>query len=483
MKHSGTAESGAVGLVWYRTGLRLEDNTALYQALQENASVLCLYVLDDNYLRGPDIGAARAAFLLDSLAQLMQEIAKHGGQLIVRCTGDVPTEVVRVAVEVGAKAIYTHDDYLPYPRKRDARVQALAAEEGIGFKSFRDLLLVDPARVLTEEGAPYTVFTPFKRRWEGLLATPARYDIGPLLGRLRRSRHFPSAALPTLESYGLSLTQQIEPGGAQRAQERLKEFVRDGLPHYHQNRDSCADPNSTSRLSMHLKWGTVSVRDCYRAARAQNGPGADKWIDELAWREFFHSVAFHFPHALSGPMLPEYGDFPWSENADHLAAWKAGQTGYPFVDAGMRQLNATGWMHNRLRQVVASYLCKDLGIHWQEGERYFMQMLVDGDWPSNNGSWQWVAGTGTDPRRATRIFNPVLQMERYDPQAAYVKQWVPEYGSRRYPDPIVRHEEGREAFLAHFRATAAGREERRNARKEEERLRKQREKKAQGRPF
>ncbi len=474
-QHESKRTADRVGLVWYRTGLRLEDNTALYEALRENEAVRCLYVFDDNYLLGADMGAARGAFLLDSLAEMAQEIEAHGGQLILRRTRDVPSEVVRVAKEVGAGRIYAHDDYLPYPIQRDAKVRSLAAEEGIAFQSYRDLLLVDPARVLTAEGHPYTVFTPFKHRWEGLLDTPARYDVVPLLARLQQQERFPSAALPDLADFGLHLTQQIEKGGAKRAQSRLDEFVRDGLPLYHQNRDLCADPNSTSRLSMHLKWGTVSVRDCYRAARAQNGPGADKWIDELAWREFFHAVIFHFPHALTGPMLPEYGLFPWSDNADHLDAWKAGMTGYPFVDAGMRQMNATGWMHNRLRQVVASYLCKDLAIHWQEGERYFMQMLADGDWAANNGGWQWVAGSGTDPRRATRIFNPVLQQERYDPQFMYVRQWVPEYGTSHYPKPIVHHDVGREDFLQRFRSTAVGREELREARKDETRQHRKRE--------
>ncbi len=471
--------AGSVGLVWFRTGLRLEDNSALFEALRENESVRCCYVLDDNYMRGADIGAARAAFLLDSLAELAAEIEAHGGQLIVRRTRDVPLEIVTIARQVGAGRIYINADYLPYPMQRDARVRELAQAEHIELKAYRDILLVDPARVLSEEGYPYTVFTPFKKRWEGLLNTPGRYEVAPLLGRLRQAERFPSAELPTLADYRLNLTQKIEKGGEKRAQARLAEFVREGLPVYHQNRDLCADPNSTSRLSMHLKWGTLSVRDCYRAAREQNGPGADKWIDELAWREFFHAVLFHFPHAMTGPMLTEYGNFPWSDNTAHFEAWKAGATGYPFVDAGMRQMNATGWMHNRLRQVVASYLCKDLAINWQEGERYFMQKLVDGDWPANNGGWQWVAGTGTDPRRATRIFNPVLQMERYDPQAEYVRQWVPEYGTTRYPDPIVRHEVGREDYLRRYASVSADQETLRNARKEETQQRRLRDKAAQ----
>jgi deoxyribodipyrimidine photo-lyase len=455
------------GLIWFRSGLRLQDNAAVTAALQENRAVRCLYVLDEHYLRGPDIGAARAAFLFDSLAELAADLAAHGGHLIVRKAADVPAEVLRVAREVGAGRIYINEDYLPYPRQRDAAVAAMARTDGRELKSYRDTLLVDPARVLTEDGRPYSVFTPFKRRWESLLNTPNRDDVEPLLPRLRHSTRYPSVPLPSLSDYGLTLNQRIEKGGEARAAARLEEFIGNGLAQYHQNRDLCADPNSTSRLSMHLKWGTLSVRDCYRAARKLGGPGPDKWIDELAWREFFYAVAYHFPHALTGPMLPEYADFPWSDDPALLEAWKAGKTGYPFVDAGMRQLNATGWMHNRLRQVTASYLCKDLGIHWQEGERYFMQQLVDGDWPSNNGGWQWVAGTGTDPRRATRIFNPTLQQERYDPKAEYIRQWIPEYGTKRYPDPIVPHELGRQRFLERFAATAAGRDSIRQARRDD----------------
>lgn len=459
----------STGLLWFRTSLRLADNTALFHALHENEAVRCLYVLDDTYLRGPDIGAARAAFLFDSLLKLAEEIEACGGQLLVRIArGDVPSVVVAVAKETGAGRIYVNEDYLPYPIQRDRRTAELANAESIELKSYRDLLLVHPDAVRTQEDRPYSVFTPFKRRWESLLATPARYAIEPLLYRLKQHSKFPSSPLPALDDYGLHLKQRIEAGGEKQAQARLEEFVRLGLPSYHQNRDSPADPNSTSRLSMHLKWGTVSIRDCYRAARDLGGPGADKWSDELAWREFFHAVLFHFPHALTGAMLPEYGDFPWSDNQEHLDAWKAGMTGYPFVDAGMRQLNATGWMPNRLRQVAASYLCKDLLLNWQEGERYFMQMLVDGDWPSNNGGWQWVAGTGTDPRRATRIFNPTLQMEKYDPKAEYVRQWVPEYGTAPYPQPIVPHEAGRDNFLRAFRASAEQRQKARESRRKAE---------------
>lgn len=462
-----TNEVNTTGLLWFRGGLRLEDNTCVYNALKENTRVVCLYTLDDNYLRSPDIGSARVQFLLESLHELREQITAYGGQFIVRLTGDVPPEVIKVAREVGAGRIYANRDYLPYPILRDKKVTELAQAEGIEFKLYDDVLLVDPAIVLTEEEKPYTVFTPFKRRWESKLNTPARYDITPYLEHFKYETKALTAELPTLEKYGLTLKQQLEKGGAMRAYQRLGEFVAKGLATYHQDRDNASSPDSTSRLSMHIKWGTVSIRDCYRAARALNGPGPDKWIDELAWREFYYGVMYHFPHTLTGPMLPEYNAFPWSDDREHLEAWKAGMTGYPFVDAGMRQLNATGWMHNRLRQVTASYLCKDLLINWQEGEKYFMQMLMCGDWPSNNGGWQWVAGSGTDPRRATRIFNPTLQRERYDPDGEYVRQWIPEYGTDKYPRPIVTHEVGRANYIEAFGSTAAGREAIRAARKEE----------------
>ena len=451
---------GTTGLVWFRGGLRLEDNTCLYAALRENERVRCLYVLDDNYLRGADIGAARVVFLLDALHELENQLQKHGGQLIVRLSSEVAPVVISVAKEVGAGRIYANTDYLPYPMARDRKVEELALAEELRFQTYDDVLLVDPATVLMDDDTPFTVFTPFKRSWETRLRTPARYDIAPLLHKLQQDQSFPffpSSPLPTPTDYGLSTTQTLEKAGEVRAQARLAEFVSLGLPTYHQNRDFCADPNSTSRLSMHIKWGTISIRDCYRAARNLNGPGADKWIDELAWREFYYAITYHFPDNLTGPMLPAFRRFPWSDNKEHFEAWKEGMTGYPFVDAAMRQLNSIGWMHNRTRQVVASYLSKDLLINWQDGERYFMQQLMDGDWPSNNGGWQAVAGTfGSNMSKSARIFNPVLQREKYDPQSEYVRQWVPEYGTPRYPQPIVTHAVGQDDFMKAF-ATIADR--------------------------
>lgn len=475
------------GLVWFRGGLRLQDNACLNAALKENSQVYCCFLLDDHYMRSSDIGVARAAFLFRTLNVLASDIAAHGGELIVRRVSDIPEEIVRIANECSASRVYANLDYLPYPMKRDNKVLELLQQFGIDFKLYNDQLLVHPNSVFSDSGSPYTVFTPFKRKWERCVNVPERFAYDNELYKLKTTSKVKIVPIPGIQDYGMTLTQQIDPGGEHAGLAALNGFVRNGLELYHQNRDICALPNSTSRLSMHLKWGTVSIRDCYRAACVQGGPGAEKWIDELAWREFYHAVVYHFPHVLTSPMLKEYDDFPWSENPEHLAAWKAGMTGYPFVDAGMRQLNATGWMHNRLRQVVASYLCKDLLINWQEGERYFMHMLTDGDWPANNGGWQWVAGSGTDPRRATRIFNPVLQQQRYDPNFEYIRRWVPEYGTPKYPQqPIVIHEEGRRAYLDVFAETAAGRLVVREQRREQELEKRQaleKAKKAQGKLF
>lgn len=445
------------GLVWFRGGLRLRDNTALTQALIENEQVFCLYVLDDAYLRAPDIGTARLSFLFDSLRDLSEDLARAGGQLLLRQSPEVPEEVLRVAQELGAGRIYFNEDYLPYPRQRDANLRSQALSIGIEVCSYPDLLLVPPTEVFTEKGTPYTVFTPFKRRWLTTLKILPQQSLDPLLPKLKSAPNSYTRPIPTLKDYGLHRTQNLPLVGEKVAQQRLAQFLRDDLPTYHESRNVVANPNGTSRLSVYLKWGTLSIRDCYREALRVGGAGAEKWIDELAWREFFYSVAYHFPKSLEEGMIPLYREFEWSGNREHLEAWKAGQTGYPFVDAGMRQLNATGWMHNRLRQVTASYLCKDLCIHWQEGERYFMQNLVDGDWANNSGGWQWVAGAGTDPRRATRIFNPTLQQEKYDPEAQFVREWVPEYGTSRYPTPIVSHEEGRAEYLRRY-AKLRGRE-------------------------
>ncbi len=448
----------STALVWFRGGLRLRDNSCLYEALNANNRVYCCFMLDDFYMRGGDIGAARAAFLLSTLRVLAQDLASQGGGLILRYTQHPPEECARLAQILGAGRVYANRDYMPYPIARDIRTQELLAQQRQEFILCDDQLAVRPELVKTDVGTPYTVFTPFKRRWETQLLQVDLKDVQPLLQRLAPPPPNLSQPIPDLAEFGLVLNQDIESAGEHAAQRRLSEFLKTGLARYDQHRDVAAMPTSTSRLSPHLKWGTISIRECIRTALSNDGPGARKWIDELAWREFYYHVGYHFPHVYEGPMLKEYSDFPWLNNPDHLELWKQGRTGYPFVDAGMRQLNTTGWMHNRLRQVTASYLCKDLCLDWRLGEQYFMQMLTDGDWPSNNGGWQWVAGCGTDPRRATRIFNPTLQQQRYDPDFEYIKTWVPEWGTASYPaTPIVEHSDGRRRYLQLFNETAGAR--------------------------
>ncbi len=451
-------------LVWFRGGLRIRDNSCLYEALKANTQVYCCYILDDFYMRGGDIGAARASFLLDTLTILSEDLQHRGGGLIIRRAQQIPEECAMLAHTLGVGRVYANRDYMPYPMERDKKLSNLLESDGRKLILCDDQLAVPPEIVKTDAGNPYTVFTPFKRKWEALLQLIEPKSPEPYFYKLAPAPSNISEPLPTLSDFGLVLTQQIEPAGEHAAQTRLEQFVELGINRYHEERDLAYLPTSTSRLSPHLKWGTLSVRDCIRAAQHHDAPGAIKWLDELAWREFYYHVGFHFPHVYTGPMLREYSDFPWSNNTEHFELWKQGKTGYPFVDAGMRQLNATGWMHNRLRQVTASYLCKDLCISWQMGERYFMQMLTDGDWPSNNGGWQWVAGCGTDPRRATRIFNPVLQQQRYDPNYLYIKEWIPEWGTSAYPImPVVEHSEGRRRYMQLFNESSAARSDARGS--------------------
>ncbi len=450
--------SDTTALVWFRGGLRLRDNRCLYEALKANTKVYCCFILDDFYMRGRDIGPARAAFLLDTLAVLENDLTAAGSGLILRYATDIPGECAKLAQTLGAGRVYAHRDYLPYPIARDHKVAQLLQADGRDLVLLDDQLAVPPEDVKTEAGTPYTVFTPFKRRWESTLKFEPLMETTGLFHHLAPVPPGLAQPIPVLADFGLTLRQTIETAGEHAAQQTLHKFASLGLNGYNENRDIAALGNSTSRLSVHLKWGTISIRDCVRTALANGAAGALKWLDELAWRDFYYHIGFHFPHVYNGPMLREYSDFPWIDTPEHFDRWKEGRTGYPFVDAGMRQLNATGWMHNRLRQVTASYLCKDLCVDWQRGEQYFMEMLTDGDWPSNNGGWQWVAGCGTDPRRATRIFNPVLQQQRYDPDFAYVKQWVPEWGTSSYPTvPVVEHAEGRRRYLQIFGETAGAR--------------------------
>ncbi len=468
---------------WFRRDLRLFDNTALAAAAHEsNGNVVPLFVLDDRLIdpAGRFTGAARIRFLLQSLRVLDQSLREQGSALVLRW-GDPRQQVPQVAHECGARAVYWNRDYSPYARARDnAVVQALAAA-GCASKQFKDAVLYETDEILTKGDTPYTVYTPYARQWRQRVAS------SQLVWQESPDLRLPAADLPAgqpvpqLEDLGLHSSQQALPGGEHEGQRLLQTFTDLRRAHaigaYQDERDTLVLP-ATSRLSAHLHLGTVSPRACVHAALdvAQRNDeareGAQAWVGELAWREFYIQILYHFPHVLRGAFKQQYNALRWENDEALFAAWCEGRTGYPVVDAAMRQLNREAWMHNRARMIVASFLTKDLLIDWRWGEHYFMRQLVDGDLAANNGGWQWAAGTGTDAQPYFRIFNPTSQGNKFDPQGAYVRQYIPELAAvperfihepwkmpadlqrqcgvvvgRDYPAPVVDHAVQRQRAL------------------------------------
>jgi deoxyribodipyrimidine photo-lyase len=470
---------------WFRRDLRLTDNTAFNAAvLASGGAVLPVFVLDDAVLRCAGVAPARVAFLLECLRDLDQSLRARGSRLIV-LRGDSARELARLAADSDATALYVNRDYTPLARRRDARVSAALAARGVRVESYKDLVVFEERDVLTGGSSPYTVFTPYKRAW----LARQRPHPQPLPPVALRAPNVASLSMPALSDLGFTLTQQIAPGGEAEARRLLDQWIDSRRANAYDTQRNFPGEDGTSRLSPHLRFGTISPHVCIaRAEEARNAApaaergGFDTWISELIWREFYHQVLANFPHAATGSFKRAYDALSWG-NGDaemdkrYFAAWCEGRTGYPIVDAAMRQLNATAWMHNRARMIVASFLTKDLLLDWRWGERYFMLQLVDGDPASNNGGWQWAASTGTDAQPYFRIFNPRLQSERFDPNGGYIRRWVPELANVRgrlihapheltpleqraagciigeqYPAPIVDHFAQKEIILRRFKA-------------------------------
>lgn len=474
-------------LWWLRRDLRLADNLVLHQALNDAAAVIPVFILDAKLLNSKKLAPARKQFLFQSLRELDADLKERGSYLVLG-RGDAARELVRLAREAQADAVYFHADYTPYARRRDASVAAALARAGIPFQTFNDIYLAEPNQALKDDGGAYTVYTRYRARFESVVAIPPRYETQR---RLNTPPNIISATLPRFHE-----NPNFARGGQAAALALAQDFVRrpDGLESYAGLRNEPAG-NATSQLSPHLHFGTISVRELVRMARARNGAtlassgkgrkqggarsaraSVQVWIDELVWREFYNQILYHFPHAARSAWRPAMQNLPWIADEEMFQAWCEGRTGYPIVDAGMRQLKAVGWMHNRARMVTASFLTKDLLISWQRGEEYFLKNLVDGDLASNNGGWQWVAGTGTDAQPFFRIFNPVLQSARFDTAGTYIRRWVPELakvpteyihapwtmpadmgravGAGEYPKPIVNHALRRDWALAFYRQNA-----------------------------
>jgi len=450
--------------------LRVADNPALKAAMQAADQVLPLFIRDPGLmaLNAPK----RIAFLNNGLISLDKQLRARGGQLYLR-TGK-PVEVLRgLMQESGAEVIFAEEDYTPYARKRDGEVASeLPLQLQVG------LTVHHPLAVLKPDGSAYTVFTPFSKAWKALPLTSRRIDEQDF--RVNTPQGLATELLPE-PGGGL-----IFAAGEEEAQKRLDLFLEQKVVDYYDGRNRL-DEDGTSSLSPYFRFGMLSARAAAQAVRQKIETlpgnfqkGADTWLNELIWREFYHAILYHFPHVKRQAFNQSLKDIAWRDVPVELAAWQNGLTGYPVVDASMRQLAETGWMHNRGRMIVASFLVKDLLINWQEGERWFMQHLVDGDIAANNGGWQWTAGVGTDAAPYFRIFNPVLQAKKFDPNGEFVRRWVPElkrlprelihepwlmsaedqsqYACRvgkDYPAPIVDHREARQRTLQAFKASKA----------------------------
>ena len=433
---------------WFRRDLRLLDNTAWNAAVRASGGdVLPVFVLDEDLLKGHAVAPARVQFMLDSLRELDANLRKRGSRLIL-LRGNAQTALVKLAKATSAAALHYNRDYTPAARKRDEQVSAALLAEGTPTQSHKDLVIWEEDELLTGTQKPYTVFTPYKKSW---LARAGTVNVDRLSAYTLNAppKIDGEIAVPTAKELGFATNQQVPKGGETEASRLLNAFAEsEHLDSYNTERDFPAI-EGTSRLSPHLRFGTISPRVCYELAaknvnyiipsRQSLSPqssdpkkaGGDSWISELIWREFYMQVLFHFPHADTGNFNKVYDAMVWGSGSEAkdkawFQAWCEGKTGFPMVDAAMRQLNATAWMHNRCRMIVASFLTKDLLIDWRLGERYFMQKLVDGDPACNNGGWQWAASTGTDAQPYFRVFNPILQSERFDKNGDYIRKWVPE---------------------------------------------------------
>jgi len=465
---------------WFRRDLRLDDNTALSRAARDADRVVPVFVLDDHYGRDPMVGPSRLRFLRDSLVDLDAGLRRIGGRLVVR-PGPASRALPALLAESGAEAVYANAEIGPYPERRDREAESAVASAGGRLRLFADELVVAADALSTAAGDPFTVFTPFSRRW---LAAEKGRPVGAPAG----------LGTPELSSVPLSrvrawrdLGEDVDAprGGEAEARVLLSRFFDATVETYAEARN-LPGREGTSRLSPHLHFGTISARTVRTRAgelRRDASPVACESLRrfelELAWRDFYHHVLLHFPRVASGSFRPEFDRMDWRTDAAGLEAWKLGRTGYPIVDAAMRQLSTTHWMHNRARMIAASFLTKDLHVHWREGEAWFEQELADADLANNNGGWQWAAGSGTDAAPYFRIFNPVLQSKKFDPDGRYIRRFVPELArvpdetihepwtmtlveqraagcaiGKDYPAPIVDHAKEREVALAMFKDLA-----------------------------
>lgn len=418
-KVSKTQNSEKVAVMWFRRDLRIEDNSAIRHALESGYSVLPVFLFDTHILKDLPRNDARFSFIYKKL-QGLHQCLKENGSALLTYVGEPVAMWETILSQYSVASVYYNTDYEPYARERDAAVGSLLEKHHVEFFRYKDQVIFEENEILKEDGKPYTVFTPYKNKWLKKYSTlfnntPSQPDLGQLL---KYHVNFPS----------------LKDLGFEESFIMVRDFNLSRVEDYAYTRNFPAE-NSTSYLSPHLRFGTVSIRQIVHKLTDKE----EIFLSELIWREFFMQILFHYPQVVSQNFHTKYDGIQWRNSEEEFQLWCQGNTGYPLVDAGMRQLNQTGYMHNRVRLVTASFLCKHLLIDWRWGEAYFAQKLLDYELSSNNGNWQWAAGTGCDAAPYFRIFNPTTQMEKFDKELKYVKKWVPEYGTGAYATPMVDH--------------------------------------------
>ncbi len=428
-----------VCIFWHRRDLRIEDNHGLSKALESGLPVLPIFIFDKHILENLPGNDARVTFIHRQLSLLRIAYQQYGGDLLV--LHGTPLQIWQELLNrFTVKAVFTNRDYEPYARERDKLVFNLLQTHHIPFKGFKDHVIFEKKEVVKSNGEPYTVFTPFSRKWKELLASTAVpiYPSADLSDKLMAHDYTEKGwNMPSLNDMGFSPSSLEIPDA---------DVSTHTLSQYHDKRNFPGQ-RGTSRLGIHLRFGTISVRKLL----SKSAPISNTFVNELIWRDFYQIILYHFPHTATDAFKPAYDRIAWLNDDEQFKAWCEGKTGYPIVDAGMRELNATGFMHNRVRMITASFLTKHLLIDWRFGERYFAEKLLDFELASNVGGWQWASGSGCDAAPYFRVFNPELQAQKFDKDQRYIKRWVPELSSDAYPKPIVEHKFARERAIATYK--------------------------------
>src|SRR5690554_168306 len=450
-----------IALFWFRRDLRLHDNTGLFKALSSGNNVLPLFIFDRDILTQlPDKKDRRIDLLHQIITELQSKLKQYSSSLLIEY--GKPEEIfTKLFAHYSISVVYTNKDYEPYAKERDKKIAQLCAHHHCAFHSYKDQVLFESDEILTKQEKPYTVYTPYSRTWKRVYEQKKQeqVDRSTLLHNLIHRIHkkipkieeqeYSSTLLHNLIHLNPQETPNIEDIALQKTEEQYSPytFPKEIIQNYEKHRDFPAI-NGTSKSGFHLRFGTVSIREAVTYAHKHNAV----WLQELIWRDFFSGILDTFPHVAQSCFKTRYNELNWRNNEEDFKRWCSGQTGYPIVDAGMRELNETGWMHNRVRMITASFLCKHLYIDWRWGEAYFAEKLLDYELASNVGNWHWASGSGVDAAPYFRIFNPMTQIEKFDKQYAYIKKWIPELGTEKYPATMVDHKEARERCLRVYKA-------------------------------